>query len=54
MSKWEESYYMDLVNEQVMHKVFGRGKVVKCNNSFIKIDFPVGKKKFVFPDAFAP
>jgi hypothetical protein len=52
MSKWEESYYMDLVNEQVMHKVFGRGKVVKCNNSFIKIDFPVGKKKFVFPDAF--
>lgn len=43
---------MDLVNKQVMHKVFGIGKVVKCNDSFVKIDFPVGKKKFVFPDAF--
>ena len=43
---------MNLANKQVKHKVFGVGKVVKYNDSFIKIDFPAGKKKFVFPDAF--
>ncbi len=43
---------MDLVNKQVMHKVFGKGKVVKYDDSYIKIDFPSGNKKFVFPDAF--
>lgn len=43
---------MDLVNEQVTHKVFGIGKVVKHNGSYVKIDFPSGHKKFVFPDAF--
>ncbi|MGR6836618.1 hypothetical protein [Syntrophomonas erecta] len=43
---------MNLVNKQVMHKNFGKGKVVKYNDSYIKIDFPSGNKEFVFPDAF--
>ncbi len=43
---------MDLANKQVTHKVFGKGKIIKCCDSYIKIDFPSGNKKFVFPDAF--
>ncbi len=43
---------MDLLNKEVIHKVFGEGRVVKCSDSYVKIDFPSGNKKFVFPDAF--
>ncbi len=43
---------MDLANKQVIHKIFGKGKIIKCCGSYIKIDFPSGNKKFVFPDAF--
>lgn len=43
---------MDLVNKQVEHRVFGQGRVVKCSDSYVKINFPSGNKKFVFPDAF--
>jgi hypothetical protein len=43
---------MDLVNKQVMHRIFGKGSVVKYDDSYIKIDFSSGNKKFVFPDAF--
>lgn len=43
---------MDLVNKQVTHESFGKGNVVKCSDSYIKIDFPSGNKTFVFPDAF--
>ena len=43
---------MDLVNKQVTHKIFGKGRVVEYNDLYIQIDFPSGNKKFVFPDAF--
>ena len=43
---------MDLVNKQVIHKIFGKGSVVKYNDSYIKIDFSSGNKVFVFPNAF--
>lgn len=43
---------MDLINKQVTHKVFGLGKVIEQNDSYIDIDFADGKKSFVFPDAF--
>ena len=43
---------MDLANKQVTHKIFGKGKIIDCSDSYIKIDFPSGNKKFVFPDAF--
>ncbi|MFW5649610.1 MAG: malate synthase [Candidatus Alkaliphilus sp. MAG34] len=42
----------DLIDKQVIHKIFGKGKVVKYRGSYIGIDFPSGNKKFVFPDAF--
>lgn len=44
---------MKLNNEQVQHKSFGIGKVVQFNDSYIEIEFSSGKKRFVFPDAFA-
>lgn len=43
---------MNLTNKKVRHKTFGNGNVVNCNDSYIKIDFESGTKKFVFPDVF--
>ena len=43
---------MDLVNKQVMHRIFGKGNVVKYDDSYIEIDFSSGNKRFVFPDVF--
>lgn len=43
---------INLVNKQVTHKSFGKGNVVNYNDSYIKIHFKSGKKRFVFPDAF--
>lgn len=43
---------MDLVNKKVTHKIFGKGRIIKYDDSYVDIDFPAGNKKFVFPDAF--
>ncbi len=43
---------MDLVDKQVAHEVFGEGKVVKCDDSYVKVSFLSGHREFVFPDAF--
>ena len=43
---------MNLVNKQVTHEVFGKGSVVKYDDSYVSVKFPSGNKKFVFPDAF--
>jgi hypothetical protein len=43
---------MNLVNKKVTHKRFGKGSVVKHNDSFIEIHFATENKKFLFPDAF--
>ncbi len=43
---------MNLANKQVTHKTFGKGNVIGCDETYIKIDFPLGKKEFIFPDAF--
>ena len=42
------------VGSIVSHKKFGKGTVVKLNNNdkYIYIQFALGEKKFVFPDAF--
>ena len=42
---------MELLNQPVKHEVFGEGSVVELTDSYIEVDFPDGKKKFVFPDA---
>lgn len=44
---------MNLDNKKVKHKSFGIGTIVSSNDSYIEVEFPTGKKKFVFPDAFA-
>lgn len=42
---------MNLVDKLVRHKDFGEGCVVECTETFIEVSFPVGNKKFLFPDA---
>ncbi|HCS73338.1 MAG TPA: malate synthase [Clostridiales bacterium] len=43
---------MNFLNKQVMHKEFGKGSVVELSKSRVEIHFPIGNKRFVFPDAF--
>ncbi|WP_066320405.1 malate synthase [Bacillus sp. FJAT-29814] len=43
---------MNLINKEVTHKRFGKGSIVKHNDSIIEIHFATENKKFVFPDAF--
>lgn len=43
---------MDLTNKQVLHKSFGKGNIVDCDDSYLVINFKTGDKKFVYPDAF--
>ena len=43
---------MNLINKEVTHKRFGKGSVVKHNESLIEVHFATENKKFVFPDAF--
>lgn len=43
---------MTLINQKVTHKTFGKGNVINYDDSYIKIGFESGTKKFVFPDAF--
>ncbi|MUV37605.1 hypothetical protein JNUCC1_01411 [Lentibacillus sp. JNUCC-1] len=43
---------MNLINEEITHKVFGKGNIVDQDESIITIDFEEGTKKFVYPDAF--
>ncbi len=43
---------MNLINKEVTHTRFGKGSVVKHNDSIIEIHFATENKKFVFPDAF--
>jgi hypothetical protein len=44
---------MNLLNEEITHKVFGEGDIVDQDESFITIAFDNDTKKFVYPDAFA-
>ncbi len=43
---------IDLINKQVTHETFGKGSVVNCDGSYIKIHFESGNKNFIYPDAF--
>ena len=43
---------MNLVNEEITHKVFGEGNIVEHEESIITVDFNENIKKFVYPDAF--
>lgn len=43
---------MDLVGKEVIHKAFGEGKIIEDIENYLIIEFEVGNKEFVFPDAF--
>ena len=43
---------MNLINEEVTHKVFGEGSIVDHEESVVTIEFNKDIKKFVYPDAF--
>lgn len=43
---------MNLINEEITHKVFGEGSIVEQEGSIITVDFNEDLKKFVYPDAF--
>lgn len=43
---------MDLLNKKVMHKSFGKGNISNYNDSYIRINFKSGERRFVFPDVF--
>lgn len=43
---------MNLVDKEVIHRTFGRGNVANYNDSYVKVEFESGAKRFVFPDAF--
>ncbi|MDV6376885.1 malate synthase [Sporosarcina sp. GW1-11] len=43
---------MNLINEEITHKVFGEGNIVEHEESVITVNFDKHSKKFVYPDAF--
>lgn len=43
---------MNLINEEITHKVFGEGNIVEHEDSVITVEFNNEVKKFVYPDAF--
>src|SRR5699024_7781550 len=43
---------MNLINEEITHKIFGEGKIVKLDEYIITIDFENDVKDFVYPDVF--
>lgn len=47
-----EEDFMNLIDKIVINKVYGEGTVVEQSDKHLNVLFAVGKKKFVFPDAF--
>lgn len=43
---------MNLIDEKITHKVFGKGNIVAQDGSIITIDFNEDTKDFIYPDAF--
>lgn len=47
-----EDVVMNLINEIVINKAYGEGKVTGQSEKSLNVLFASGEKKFVFPDAF--
>ena len=41
-----------ILGQIVIHRAFGEGKIISYNDRYITVLFDVGKKNFIFPDAF--
>lgn len=44
--------HINLINQKVRHKVFGDGVILSLDKSYLVVEFPIGQKKFIYPDAF--
>lgn len=43
--------FMNLINEEITHEVFGKGHIVEHDGSIVTIKFDTETKRFVYPDA---
>ena len=43
---------MDIIGTKVTHALWGTGTIISLVNNYMEIDFPIGVKKLVYPDAF--
>ncbi|HHY82236.1 MAG TPA: hypothetical protein GX505_06105 [Clostridiales bacterium] len=43
---------MGLINQKVIHKMYGEGIIISYENQSITVRFQQGDKKFIYPDAF--
>lgn len=43
--------FMNLINEEITHEVFGKGQIVEHEGSIVTIKFDTDTKRFVYPDA---
>ena len=41
----------NITGEKVANKLWGVGTVVSCNDGLVEVEFPVGNKKFKYPDS---
>lgn len=42
----------NLVEETVVHKLFGTGVIRRVNSRYLEVDFPKKRSKFVYPSCF--
>ena len=43
---------MDIIGTKVKHALWGTGTIISLVNNYMEIEFPIGVKKLVYPDAF--
>lgn len=43
---------MNLMNRRIKHSSWGNGTVIEQKDNYIKIEFLIGEKQFIYPDAF--
>ena len=41
-----------MVGQVVIHKVFGKGTIIRVRGNYIDVAFSIGEKSFIYPDAF--
>ena len=44
---------MQLIGQAIQHKKFGKGIITEWHDTIIGVQFDIGLKKFVYPDAFS-
>lgn len=41
-----------MVGQVVIHKVFGKGTIIRVRGNYIDVAFTIGEKSFIYPDCF--